>query len=1022
MPREVLNIDDAGWWLWRDIAASWKDDRLFLPQEVDLGSMPINIPTGGWETLDSQKEGEAVAVTLPATVEQHFWGADGLKTFTHDEYYFASQHPTRDDGIYRGVSWWWRDIDVPATFRGQRVDLEIPAARLRAEVFVNRRLVACDVVGETPFAADVTDAIHPGTRNRIAIRITNPGGRMDWIDYNQKTNPLATGPFLNVPPMRWGEYEIPMSHGFGGLDCGIRLVARPPVRLDGVAIRNKAQVVDATALIALVNDSDTRQTVSISACVTTNPGAKELWARRSQIAVAPGRHEIVWPFSCPDAVPWSLGNPALHDFRVEVTSPEGTDRDQVRFGFRWFEVVGLGHRARLRLNGRRIRLIGAISWNYWAPSGLFPQPGQLEREADAARELGLNTLTCHRNIGNARAFDVSDEQGLLRIEEPGAGREAWAGTAFGQAYMKEKIRRMVVRDRNHPSLVAYCLQNEQVPEDPREPGPRAVMEMVRDLDPSRLILLKSGFGGAEGDYPPRWEAYANKQAFYLPGDGTYHCDDGSGWSGWLDRHTVGGPGIYQDWMYEGPDRISHGSANADEIVIWGETLGSGCPDALDAIAEAYAADENLRGYNEHAHKQLTAAYESAIDRLDMRATYPTAGKLAQAVGDRSYEFWGRIVENARICDAVDGILISGWESTTLDNHTGIVDPFRNHKANPAIIRLHAAPLHLAVKSRGRVFGIGDAVTFDVFLVNETGLRGRGRLAVRHVAPDGKATDLAGIDVEVAGGETFGQLLAEGLRLPAARGAGHHRLSATLTTAAGSISGEEAFFVAATDVQAPRGIHYIDVGGHALGELFRHRQPDDLRSARSIVIGDTLGERGVISDAVIDAVHGGAHLIYLADGSAPADAALTELATWGALRHRGMVGPALTSWYGSWYFSKPHRFLDGLPSGRALGWEYQADPRGSNGIWMDVDSMSRFADGGLIEADGLETVIAYGRDHHTEIGAALFTLPLRKGRVSVSTIAGLYPSLSGRNCGFAAPVAKHLLSNLLLGSADRPLRN
>ena len=112
-----------------------------------------------------------------------------------------------------------------------------------------------------------------------------------------------------------------------------------------------------------------------------------------------------------------------------------------------------------RLNGKRIVLRSAISWGFWPINGLFATPEMAGKQIQAAKDLGLNMLNNHRCIGQPILFEKADEMGLLQYEEPG---DYSAGThdPFAQACIREKLRRMVVRDRSHPSLVIYNLANE----------------------------------------------------------------------------------------------------------------------------------------------------------------------------------------------------------------------------------------------------------------------------------------------------------------------------------------------------------------------------------------------------------------------------------------------------------------------------------------------------------------------------------------------------------------------------------
>jgi len=111
------DLSKDGWRLWRDEQAAWKDDQIFLPDQVHLDQLPVNPPTGGWQQLTDRA---GIAVTLPSTVEEHFWGAT-TRPYTPDEYRSADDDHDFANGNYLGVSWWWRNFDAPAAKPGQRI-------------------------------------------------------------------------------------------------------------------------------------------------------------------------------------------------------------------------------------------------------------------------------------------------------------------------------------------------------------------------------------------------------------------------------------------------------------------------------------------------------------------------------------------------------------------------------------------------------------------------------------------------------------------------------------------------------------------------------------------------------------------------------------------------------------------------------------------------------------------------------------------------------------------------------------
>ena len=193
-------IDDS-WHLWLDQKAEWQNDKLYLPDEVDLAKLPVNAPTGGWDVLSDQA---GLAVTLPGTVEEHYWGKPPLPVAgsTKPEAIVSLSSP------YLGVAWWYRTFTPPALKPGEHLIFSFNGARLRAEVYVNGQLVGYNIITEIPFTADATSALKSGQPNHLAVRITSPPGTYSWGDYDLRS---------------WGDYKMPISKGFNGIAGGVTM-------------------------------------------------------------------------------------------------------------------------------------------------------------------------------------------------------------------------------------------------------------------------------------------------------------------------------------------------------------------------------------------------------------------------------------------------------------------------------------------------------------------------------------------------------------------------------------------------------------------------------------------------------------------------------------------------------------------------------------------------------------------------------------------------------------------------------
>jgi beta-galactosidase len=1012
--QKFIDLGQEPWTLWCDRQARWQNDALHLPGEFSLETLPLNAPSIGWKNMYAGKgiEGDVKEVRLPATVEEHFWGEYSSRSYGRDEYFFAQDDPETKNGNYRGVSWWWREVRIPKEWAGNRMRLDIPGARLRAEVYLNERLVGYDIISETPFTADVTSAAQCGAANRLAIRITNPGGRLDWPDFEL--------PEQGVSSLRWGSHALPLSHGFGGLDDGIKLEAVDPIHTADIFIKNKPNVTDITLEITVSSllPRETKGRLSITIAERENP-EKSVWEHVAQgVSFKPGEQLFVYPAAVPSARLWELEDPHLYTVMVRLDA-EGENVHHLRrqdFGFRWFEVRGLGSNAAFYLNGRRIVLRSAISWGYWPLNGLFPTEEFAAKEVRAAKELGLNMLSFHRNIGKTRVLDRQDREGLLRWEEPGGGRFSWSPNDFARKYEREKIRRMILSHRNHPSLIIYCLQNEQVKEPPDDPLLRQTMEMVHRLDPTRLVVLKSAWSGTPPEkYGP---AFGGGQAYFLPYDFTCYKDDGTGWCGWYDQHTVGGPGIWRHELYKGPHDFSHRTDIRDQIVYWGEVLGVGTPDNLGAIHGYYRENKDARGYDRCDHLDLYTACDRFLDERGFREAFPTVNSLTLSIGNKSYYFWGRMVENLRICNPNDGLAISGWESTSIENHSGLVDVFRNLKGDPQLVSFYTRPLHLAVKSRRTVLETGAALATDLYIVNEKDLQGAGNLKLRVLGPEGALLHDEDWTVELKGGDIFGQLLVEGLETACYRNPGYYILEASLAVGGETrATGREKIFVvdwASVELSSKGAV--LESDGFLGSFLKEHKDLDlpaystKLKILDYVILGCKSPRSIDFDTEILDRVwREGTGLVLLANDRQVALAWAKGLAEKGVIEQRGTVGAARASWMGSWYFVKAHPLFQSLPVNTALSWEYQTDVQGTAGPAGDAKALG--ADGLLLDGGNVEYVAAYGRDHDRRIGAGVAVIGHGKGKIILSCLPGLYEALDSDNA-IVCPTARRLLCNFI----------
>jgi len=1047
-PENGTLIPDDGWHLWLDREAKWQEDDIFLPEDVKWvngvlhggnHALPVNAPTGGWSALTAAAGKQ---VLLPTTVEQHFWGAAGERPYTPEEYRYAAPaqnaSPPADDnipqnGAYFGVSWWYRAIDIPASMQGKRIFLHIRGARLRAEVYLNGKLCGYSIMEELPFEADLTHAANPGGVNHLAIRLTNPFGRFDWVDG------------LNA---KWGHVSLYRSHGFAGLDRGITISAHDEMRIIDAWVLNAPEPRRIDVHITM-NASMAELTEKLPHLrphlldSTTGKILKVQQPDKPQTTTnSPDGRTYIMSFTCPDATLWELDNPKLYHLVLEWLRPDMTRGDirTIAFGFRSFTVDGLGTNALFRLNGRRIKIYTSISWGFWGLNGLFPVPELAEKEVTQAQKLGLNCLNFHRNLAKEEVVRAHDRLGVLRYMEPGAGKMAigklpanvqanaasivmekptTAAEKFAQRYMFVKCVEMVKAFRSHPSVIEYCLQNE-IGADLKNPDTIAILEAMRAEDPSRCIVLNDGFVA-----PPRKAA----QAWFEPWNAKLHRSDEEEWGGWWNQHQGAGDQWY-DEFYKSPTDFTYKSPVRAQLSEFGEMEGCATPDNHSLMVHQITDTYKRYGgtsYDLRDHQEIIASADKFLDKWGFRKAFPATERLWNALGKKCYETWQNYLENARISDELDFAAISGWESTAIENHSGIVDNLRNFKSDPAPITQTLQRIHPVAKQRTTVVALGESATFDLFLLNDTSKPASGPLTFSMITPSGKRTVLKTLPAPEQTPDVFSYLLQEGFVTPKLTEEGLYRFKFAISSSPASTHTKELWVTKRPRYDAVGGLPFqIGVSGITpllrqqlvdLGALFQLRdfKPGDRydliissgltsHTTGEQNVGETTGleavpppmkpghipepgeeaitqQLGHLQRGILEAVKAGTPLLAIPQANTLSDGVAKQLADAGAFTFSGNVGDFRAPWMGNWYFVRGHALFAGLPVNQAMGLFYQVKGRQSNGL--------------IIDGPNVEIIVGYSRDHDRKIGAGTFTTSLGKGKILYHRCPDFHPVLQQR---------------------------
>jgi len=399
-----------------------------------------------------------------------------------------------------------KHFDALSGLDGRRVFLDVGAALTHSTVTLNGTAVGDYLGGYLPFSCEITGALQPAG-NVLAVRLDST--------FN-----------LNVPPDRPAPQPTTSVDFWqpGGIYRDVRLRVVPPAFLADVFAK-PVNVLDAAArrvVVQVTVDAAAALEGTAEVAVSLRDDDVVIAAGRAPVAITgPGQATVSVTLSGLGGITlWDLDEPKLYHV-VAALRVDGRRRHEhrVRIGFREARFAMDG----FYLNGRRVKLLGVNRHQFFPfAGGAMPARVQARDAEIIRRELNCTMVRCSHYPQSEAFFDVCDELGLLAWEEaPGwgyLGDEAWLALA------SRDIGQMIVRDRNHPSIVIWGARLNETPNN--VPFYTSTNELAHALDDSRPtagamagMRLTPDYEQdvfAENDYSSSIDATGNKQPSLEP--------------------------------------------------------------------------------------------------------------------------------------------------------------------------------------------------------------------------------------------------------------------------------------------------------------------------------------------------------------------------------------------------------------------------------------------------------------------------------------------------------------------------
>lgn len=411
--------------------------ELAVPPRDGYESLPIRVP-GYWNTFPASVGGD--------------WGA-------YDHYGYPSHWQDT------AAAWYRRSFQTPPTVgKGGIARLCFAAVAGRTTVWLNGRRLGDNVDSFLPFAFDVTNLIERERENELAVLVEPPPKTPEGL-WRQPCGSWVGWHLRGI----WGPVVLETTPASAIRD----VFAQSSVRNDELAVEVELELAEGFA-------GELRVSVLQGKAPILDLG-------RRRISGADGRKQTVrLSVERPGLESWSPEHPQLYHVRAELCADGRVAHvGQVRFGFREFCIEG----THFVLNGRPIRLFGD-SWHYMGSAQ--QNPAYARTWFGFAKSTGVNVIRTHAMPYPPLYFDLADELGMMIIDESAvygsAGTLAYDDPRFWDN-CRDHMRRLVRRDRNHPSIIFWSACNETVWKGGEKAFPHLLSlgEAARRLDPTRLV-------------------------------------------------------------------------------------------------------------------------------------------------------------------------------------------------------------------------------------------------------------------------------------------------------------------------------------------------------------------------------------------------------------------------------------------------------------------------------------------------------------------------------------------------------
>ena len=368
----------------------------------------------------------------------------GKPVYTNVGYPFKNNPPNANTGLsdygvvdHNATGFYRRTITIPETWKDKRVFIHFDGVYSAAVVWVNGKYVGYSQDSNTDAEFDITGFVTTGD-NQLSVRVYR------WCD----------GSYLEGQDM-WH---------LSGIHRDVYLVATPKVFVSDHYISSTLNDNATSGSMSVKLTVDNRNTVSANKTLQVtllDRDGKEIATGTQTYTERSKAEKTITLSGLSNLHPWSAEDPYLYTVVVNQKDENGAEEMafSTKYGFR--NITKSGNL--IYINGKRVYFKGVNTQDTHPEYGRAIDMETMMKDLTMMKQANVNTVRTSHYPRQPKMYAMMDALGFYVMDEANVechGNQGLSNNSSWITAMDDRTKRMVLRDRNHPSVIFWSLGNE----------------------------------------------------------------------------------------------------------------------------------------------------------------------------------------------------------------------------------------------------------------------------------------------------------------------------------------------------------------------------------------------------------------------------------------------------------------------------------------------------------------------------------------------------------------------------------